>query len=246
VQISLQLPWLLAFLLATAHALGFLVLASPFALQTVPRPAQLALAVGMGLAGAGSHAHLPATTPALVAQLAWSAATGAAIGFVALAAVSIGSQAGSFIGLLGGFVTPPALTPLAFGEVPITGELYGMLWATLFFVSGADVVVLNGFYLASAHPLSLAASPAVVVQVVTLTFAAGLEVASPVIAVMFFAQIIAAVLTKVAPQLQPLGFLFPLEILLSLVMMVVSLPVVPHLFDAGIRLLLAAERDLGA
>ncbi|ACU53126.1 putative flagellar biosynthesis pathway protein [Acidimicrobium ferrooxidans DSM 10331] len=245
-QISLQLGSVLAFLIATAHALGFVVIAAPFALATVPRTAQLALAVGMGMAGAAIHTALPATTPALIGQLAWAAATGALIGFVALAAISIGSQAGSFIGLLGGFVTPPSLTPLAFGEVPVTGDLYGMIWAVLFFVSGADVVVLRGFYLASDASVHLANTATVIVQSVTLTFAAGLEVAAPVIAVMFFAQIVAAVLTKVAPQLQPLGFLFPLEILLSLIMMVVSLPVIPHLFDAGVRLLLAAERDLGA
>ncbi len=245
-QLGLQLPALIAFLIASAHALGFLVVAAPFALAAVPRIVQLALAVAMGWAGASTAVALPHTTPAFIWSLAWAAATGALIGLVALGAVSIGAQAGSFIGLLGGFATPPALTPLAFGEVPVTGDFYGMLWSTLFFVSGADVVVLRGFYLVPSAALALAPSVRLVVETVTLTFAAGLEVAAPIVAVMFVAQIVAAVLTKVAPQLQPLGVLFPLEILLSLLMMVVALPVVPHLFDAGIRLVLAAERDLGA
>jgi flagellar biosynthetic protein FliR len=244
-QVELALPGLVAFLLASVHALGFVTVAAPFALAGVPSIARLALAVAMGLAGASSHVALPHTTPELIAELAAAAITGGLIGFVALALISVGSQAGSLVGLLGGFATPPSLTPLAFGEVPVTGGFYAMLWSALFFVSGADIVVIRGFFLAPSVPIGLHLSAAIVVQVVTLSFAAGVEVAAPVLAVMFFAQIVAAVLTKVAPQLQPLGFLFPLEILLSLLMMVVALPVVPHLFDAGVRTLLAAERDLG-
>ncbi|MHB1733975.1 MAG: flagellar biosynthetic protein FliR, partial [Ferrimicrobium acidiphilum] len=67
---------------------------------------------------------------------------------------------------------------------------------------------------------------------------------SPILAVMFFSQIVVGILTKVAPQLYALTFIFPLQILLSFIMMLVAVPLLPHLFDASIRDLLAAERDL--
>lgn len=247
-QIALDPTVVIAFLLAFARAMGFVVVAFPFALPVVPRAAQVGVAVafGIGTEPLAARTVLPQTTSALIGGATMQLIVGAALGFAVMLFLSLGESAGGMIGILGGFATPPSLDPLTANETPVTGQFYSLLWIVLFFVSGADVVVVQG-YAASFATSSLvhpAAGLAMIVRAVTILFASSLEVASPVLAVMFLSQVVVGVLVKVAPQLYALTFLFPLQILLSLVLMVVSVPILPHLFDAGIRDLLALERDL--
>jgi len=247
-QIALDPVALLAFLLAFARAVGFVVVALPFALPVVPRTAQVGIAVafGIGTEPLAARVPLPATTVGLVGQATMQLVIGAALGFCVMLFLSLGESAGGLVGILGGFATPPSLDPLTANEVPITGQFYNLLWIVLFFVSGADVVVVEGYAqsFSAASFVHPATGVALVVRAVTILFASSLEVASPVLAVMFLSQVVVGILVKVAPQLYALTFLFPLQILLSLILMIVSVPILPHLFDAGIRDLLALERDV--
>jgi flagellar biosynthetic protein FliR len=247
-QIALDPVALVGFLLAFARAFGFVVVALPFALPVVPRIAQVGIAVafGIGTEPLAAHAPLPATAVGLIGLATMQLVIGAVLGFCVMLFLSLGESAGGLVGILGGFATPPSLDPLTANEVPITGQFYNLLWIVLFFVSGADVVVVQGYAqsFAAASFVHPATGVALVVRAVTILFASSLEVASPVLAVMFLSQVVVGILVKVAPQLYALTFLFPLQILLSLILMIISVPILPHLFDAGIRDLLALERDI--
>ncbi len=249
VQFSLDPHWLLYYLVAFARAMGFVLVALPFALPVVPKTVQGAfgVAVGLGTEPLVARLHLAfPTTGGLIFELAAQLLIGALLGYMGMLFVSVGSAAGSLVGVFGGFATPPALDPLSYNQTPITGEFYNLIWIVLFFVSGADVAVLHGYFLSFSTGVlgHLAFNLHMVVTAVTLLFGAALEIASPVLAVMFFSQVVVGILVKVAPQLYALTFIFPLQILLSFVLMVLSMSVLPHLFDASMRDLLAAERDL--
>jgi flagellar biosynthetic protein FliR len=246
-QIAFDSVWLMAYLLAFARAMGFVLVGFPFAMAVVPRTAQVAFAVALALGTEPlARASLPVDTIQLIVALGGQLVIGAMLGYLALAFVSVGQSAGSLVGLFGGFYTPPSLDPLNLVETPVTGGLYNMVWVVLFFVSGADVAVIHGYAATFALGVltHLTLSGRIVIEAVTITFVSALEVASPILAVMFFSQIVVAILTKVAPQLYALTFIFPLQILLSLIMMIASVTLLPHMFDVSMRDLLAGERDL--
>ena len=248
-QIAFDAHWLIGYLLAFSRSMGFILVAFPFAMPVVPITARAAIGVAFGLGTESALVHaivLPTTTGGLIGVATEQLLIGAALGFFAMLFVSLGEAAGGLVGLFGGFSTPPALDPLSLNEVPVTGEFYNLMWIVLFFVSGADVVVIHGYFASFATPnlFHLSFTLGILVKSVTILFVSSLEVASPILAVMFFSQIVVGILTKVAPQLYALTFIFPLQILLSFIMMLVAVPLLPHLFDASIRDLLAAERDL--
>ncbi len=84
----------------------------------------------------------------------------------------------------------------------------------------------------------------VVVKGVTIFFGAAFQIAVPVLAVMFLSQIVLGILVKVAPQLNAMMFAFPLQILLSLVLIFLSLALLPAILSEGLRYAFIAERDL--
>ena len=97
--------WLIAFLLALARALGWLMVVQPFAnrgavpvMVTVATGAALALIVAPEL----EHSRLPTTTPVLAGDLALQVLTGLAIGFVVQLMISAVSAAGTFLDQVAG------------------------------------------------------------------------------------------------------------------------------------------------
>jgi flagellar biosynthetic protein FliR len=249
VQVAFDAHWLIGYLLAFSRSMGFILVAFPFAMSVVPITARMAIGVAFGIGTESALVHamvLPTTTGGLIGATAEQLLIGAALGFFAMLFVSLGESAGGLVGLFGGFSTPPAIDPLSSNEIPVTGEFYNFMWIVLFFVSGADVVVIHGYFASFATPnlFHLSFTLGILVKSVTILFLSSLEVASPILAVMFFSQIVVGILTKVAPQLYALTFIFPLQILLSFIMMLIALPLLPHFFDASMRDLLAAEHDL--
>ncbi|MHB8189199.1 MAG: flagellar biosynthetic protein FliR [Ferrimicrobium sp.] len=246
---SVDPVWLLAYMLAFGRAMGFVLVAFPFALPSVPLTARVAIAVAFGIGTETLIAHnvaIPSTGYGFVEAFGLQFVVGALLGYLAMLFVSVGESAGAMVGLFGGFSPPPALDPLSLNETPLTGQFYGLIWVVLFFVSGADIAVVHGyvasFSMASLDHLSFGLG--LIVRAVTILFISSLEIASPVLAVMFFSQVVSGVLVKVAPQLNALTFIFPLQILLSLILMTLSVTLLPHLFDGSMRALLAGERDL--
>ncbi len=246
---QLQLSGLVAFLLALARSTGFVLMALPFASPLVPKTVQagIAAALALGMVHVASSVPLPLdSSVAFIGELIIQALTGALLGFMVTVFVNTAQSAGSLLGLFGGFSPPPSMDPLGLNQVTAFGQFYELLAVTLLFSSGGDALVVGG--LVRSMGTNAIMNPNlgldVVVKGVTIFFGAAFQIAVPVLAVMFLSQIVLGILVKVAPQLNAMMFAFPLQILLSLVLIFLSLALLPAILSEGLRYAFIAERDL--
>ena len=249
-SLSLDPAQLTAFLIAMARCFGFVFVAQPFSSPVIPRSVRTALAVALGLAGGARIVHtvsVPTSSTALVMAMLTQLVAGVLIGYLVNTFMSIGNAAGSSVGLFGGFSPPPSLDPLSLNQSPVTGTLYGMLWLTMFFVSGADTLVVGGM-LSTFGPSTIFSHPeigfVIVVKSVSVLMGAALQIAAPILAVLFITQIIVGILVKVAPQINPFTFSFPLQLLLTFGLMTLSLVLLPTFLQGAVHYILVGEQDI--
>ncbi|MCU1492030.1 MAG: type secretion protein [Acidimicrobiaceae bacterium] len=226
---------ILAFLLALMRGTAFLIACPPFATKAIPAVAKITIAAGLALAAVGPLAHdpMPESTGALMIAVALQVLVGAAMGFVVQLFVGAVQSAGALIDQFSGLNLPPSIDPLGLEQLPVIGQLYEWLATVLLFTTGADAILAQGF-VRSFSVVGTRLPPLVVQRLPTLLgsdlagfFAAAAEVAAPLVAVLFVAQLLLALLAKAAPQTNvfSLGFVLQATIAFAaLGLAVVALP----------------------
>jgi flagellar biosynthetic protein FliR len=227
-----------ATLLASVRFAAFLVLAPPFSHRGVPAPVKVALALGLALAVAPGLDAEPASNVAVfLGALALQALVGAALGFLVAVVFAAVQSAGSLIDLFGGFQLATAFDPMSLTSNAPFGRLYQTAAVTLLFVTDAYQVVLAGLVRSfQAVPLGVVPSTASLAETVTgavvQMFLAALQVAGPLVVVLFLADVGLGLLTRVAPALNAFALGFPLKILLTLVLGGLAFVALPGVIDA--------------
>jgi len=159
---------------------------------------------------------------------------GLLLGFVVSLFVNAASSAGRLIDLLSGMNLPQAIDPLSQQQSPIFGQFYNLIVTTLLFTTGAATMIVAGFLksfdaMGTTFPAIAMSSVAQnVTSDVAAFFAATVEIAAPLIAVLFCTQILLALLSKAAPQINVFVFGMPLQILIALVGVSVALIALPN------------------
>jgi flagellar biosynthesis protein FliR len=234
VTIAVNASWLIAFLLVMARALAWLLVVSPFASRkVVPTVALLGIAAGFGFLVAPQleTSSLPTTTPSLIGAIVAQVLTGAALGFVIQLLLSAVTAAGSILDLVGGLTLPPAIDPLSLDQTPLMGQFYQQVVVLLLFVTGGYLLMIEGFVNSFRGPgFTLAGSGRVASVLVTdlgVFFTSALEIAAPVMVVLFAAQVVLALLSKAAPQVNVWILGFPLQVFLVLVLVAVAISAIP-------------------
>lgn len=223
---------LVAFLLASVRILAWLAVVPPFAGRTVPTMAKVVLSLGLALAVAPSGAAIPLDTVSLLVNVGTQVAVGLALGFVTMLLLGAVAAAGSLIDVFGGFALAQGFDPLSMNQNTVFGKFHQMLAVVLLFVSGGHLLVIGGL-LRTFHFLPLGTSPDwsgapdVLVKAFGLFFVTAVQIALPMIAVLFLADLGLALLTKVAPQLNAINVMFPAKIGLTLLLLGLSFPVLP-------------------
>jgi len=238
VRLTLDPTWLLAFFLAFIRALAWLVVVPPFSNRfVIPRIALLGIAGGLGLLAVPQivHTAIPTGTAGLVGAVVLQIFTGAALGLCVLVLLSAVTAAGGLIDLFGGLNLPPAVDPLSENQTPMIGQFYEQVAMALLFVTNGELLLVRGFetsFGAAGLTLSSSATAANVLSADLATFfTASLEIAAPLIVVLFATQISLAMLSKAAPQMNVWILGFPVQALLSLVFVAVGIKVLPGYLD---------------
>lgn len=231
---TLDFRLLVGFLLALARAVAWLTVVPPFAnRQTIPPIATIATAAGLSLLVAPMIpvGQLPTDVPALVGAIVVQVVTGAAMGFVVSLLLSTITAVGGFVDLMGGLNLPGAMDPLGLDQTPVLGQLYEQVAIVLLFVSGGYLVMVDGFVRSFQAPALTLASTGLLVRVLVVDlatyFLSALEIAAPLLAVLFATQIVLALLTKAAPQVNVWLLGMPLQVFISMLLVAVGLAVVP-------------------
>lgn len=233
-MIDISAPLLVGFVLAFVRSLAWLLFVPPFGnRQTVPLMASVGIALSLAVAVAPHVAGsgIPLQTPTLIGAIVLQALTGVALGFLVQLLISAVMAAGAMTDLFGGLVLPPSVDPLSGGQTPVLGQFYEQVAIVLLFAGNGEYLIVNGFLNSfGATGLSLS-SLGTISQVVTTDvatfFTAALEIAAPLLIVLFAAQVVLGMLSKAVPQMNVYWLGFPFQILLTLLLVGVSITVIP-------------------
>jgi flagellar biosynthetic protein FliR len=215
---------------------AWLAVVPPFSGRTVPPMGKVVLALGLAFAAVPNGDQIPLDTLGLLLNVATQVLIGVAMGFVTYVLLAALSAAGSLIDVFGGFSLAQGFDPLGMTSNTVFGKFHQMLAIVLLFASGGHLVVLGGL-LRTFHFLPLgttpdwSGAPEVLMRAFNLFFVTAVQIALPMIAVLFLSDIGLALLTKVAPQLNAINVMFPAKIGLTLLLVGLSFPVLPQAVD---------------
>lgn len=223
-QVAVGEQALVTFLLALARMAGFVLVTPPFNTRTVPAHAKVALAVGLALAVTGGlRGPVPGLgTTAMLLAAVLQVATGLALGFGVLAAVSAVQAAGDLIDTVGGFSISMAMDPLMMLQTSVMGRLHQMTAVAVLFVTDGHLMILHGLTRSlQVRPAPLTAwneAAQVATGALASLFLGALQIAAPVIAAMLIADVALGLLTRAAPALNAFALAFPLKVLFTLLL----------------------------
>jgi flagellar biosynthesis protein FliR len=223
--LHLSSAFAIALVLAFVRSVAWVTICPPFSNSSIPMMLKIGFAATVAFFAAGTLQHdpLPSTDAQVITAIVVQAVVGFVLGFVVSLFVTAVVAAGSLIDLFSGLNLPQAIDPLSQQQTAIFGQFYNLLLTALLFTTGAAVVIVEGFVKSfQAVGTSLpATTPGSVAETitgdVTTFFAAAVEIAAPVIVVLFCTQILLALLAKAAPQINVFVFGMPLQIAVALI-----------------------------
>jgi flagellar biosynthesis protein FliR len=232
---------LVAFLLASVRIVAWLAVVPPFSGRTVPAMVKVVIGVGLAFAAVPNGDRIPLDTFGLLANVVTQVAIGVSMGFVCYLLLAAIAAAGALIDVFGGFSLAQGFDPLSMNSNTVFGKFHQMLATVLLFVTGGHLVVIGGL-LKTFQYLPLGTTPEwhtysdVLLTAFGLFFTTAVQIALPLIAVLFISDLGLALLTKVAPQMQAMTVMFPVKIGLTLLLVGMSFPVLPGALDRMVDL----------
>lgn len=238
---------LLGGFLAFMRASAWVAVTPPFSNRSIPLPAKVALAGGLAIAASGQMASgpLPTDTVGLVGATVIQVFVGLSLGMVVSILMSAVQAAGSALGVFGGFALPEGLDPMSQQEANVIGQTYGLMAVTLLFVLDGHVFLVKGFMESfSAVGVSVQSVGSVaqtLVHDLAVFFISALQMAAPLLAVLFMAQVVLGLLAKAAPQLNVFVLGLPFQVLLTLALIGIGVRILPGFIT---RLVVQAVADM--
>lgn len=240
-ELSVSQSVIAGFLLAVARTAGFVAVSPPFASRGVPGRARAAIAIGLALPLSVWTARVapPLASPELLGMIVLQVFAGAAFGFMIYLAVAAIQMIGDLVDQVGGFNMAVALDPLTGVQTSVMGRLHQLIGVTLLVATDLHLMVVQGLARSMQVMPQPSIAPADLARVLTEQlgglFVAAVQVAGPVIAVMFVADVILGLLTRAAPALNAFALGFPLKILLTLILAGLLIPVLPGVLSQRVE-----------
>lgn len=241
-QFALPLHFLEVLMLASVRITAFLLLAPPFSHNAVPLRLKGILGVCLALAITPSLAaqYSSPSTAGYLGALLLEVLAGAAMGLLILAAFAAVQSAGTLIDLFGGFSMAQGFDPQSMVNGAQFARFFHFAALALLVASDGYQLVLAGVFRSfDALPLGagVAAGPLAqsLAQSVTDLFIAAVQIAGPLLVVLFLADLGLGLLTRAAPALNAFAMGFPLKILITLLLAGTVFVVLPSVVSALVR-----------
>ncbi|MBD7957423.1 flagellar biosynthetic protein FliR [Microbacterium sp. Sa4CUA7] len=251
--IPIDFAWLEATALAAVRATAFLIIAPPFSFRAFPAriKAMLGVALALAVSSTVSSGYESLDTGAFIAALIIQVITGALLGTLVMICFSAVQSAGSLIDVFGGFQLAQAFDP----QMQVNGaqftRLFQMIALALLFASNGYQLILAGVVRSfDAVPvdgmLDLSRPVELLIDTTSQMVLAAVQIAGPLVLVLFLADIGLGLITRVAPALNAFAMGFPVKILLTFLLsgtVVLALPtIVSALADDAFGLLTGGTR----
>ena len=238
-HIPIDFAWLEATMLAGVRITAFVFLAPPFSYGAIPARIKGMLAMGLALAISGrvTPGYETLDLAPFLGALTLQVLTGALLGFLVSVCFSAVQSAGSLIDVFGGFQLAQAFDPHSMINGAQFTRLFHLTALALLFASGGYQVVLGGlarsFDVIPVDGMFALASPAeMLVDGVVQMFLAAVQIAGPLLLVLFLADAGLGLITRVAPALNAFAMGFPIKILLTLVLVGFTFVALPGIVGA--------------
>lgn len=242
---------LIAFLLGSVRVVAWLAVVPPFSSRAVPAMAKVILSLGLCFAVAPSlqATEIPVSTLGLMITVLTQALIGLALGFVTSMLLGAIAAAGALVDVFGGFSLAQGFDPLGMNMNSVFGTFHQMLATMLLFASGGHLLVIGGLLrtfelLPIGQTPDVAGGAGVLTKAFLLFFVTAVQIALPLIAVLFVSDLGLALLTKIAPQLQAINVMFPAKIGLTLILVGLSFPVLPGVIRTMVDMAMQAMEAL--
>jgi len=231
--------WLATFLWPLTRILALLAAAPVLGQTRIPMRVRIGLAIAIVLAIAPTLPAPPSVAPASAAGmlvLATQVVIGLAMGFALRVVFTAVEMAGDLIGLQMGLGFAMFYDPGNVQHTPILGQFMGLI-ATLTFLSLNGHLLVFSALAESFHRLPIAMSPLPGTWFDTLArhgaviFAAGLQLALPLVVTMLVVNLALGVLTRSAPQLNIFAVGFPVTLMIGFGALILTLPYFAPLFE---------------
>lgn len=219
-------------LLGAVRTTLFLVLAPPFSHRAIPGAVKAMLGLALALALLPAETVPSTSTADFLGRALGEAVVGGGLAMLVAVVFAAVRGAGSLIDMFGGFEMSSAFDPMSMTQGGRFSHLYALTATVLLFVSGGYQLVIGGLARSfAAVPLGAGMAIPVLANGLTVAvgemFLAALQVAGPLIAVLFLADMGLGLITRVAPALNAFALGFPLKILISLSLGTVAILALP-------------------
>ena len=240
---------LIAYLLASVRIVAWLAVVPPFSGRSVPAMAKVVMSLGLAFAVVPNGDQVPLDAVGLLLDAATQVVVGVGMGFVCYLLFAALAAAGSLIDTFGGFSLAQGFDPLSMNSNTVFGKFHQMLATVLLFVTGGHLIVIGGLlktfdFLPIGTSPQWDGAPDVFLTAFGVFFTTAVQIALPLIAVLFISDLGLALLAKVAPQMQALTVMFPVKVGLTLLLVGLSFPVLPHAVDRLVDLSIQALSTL--
>ncbi len=238
-NIPVDFAWLEATMLVAVRVTAFIFIAPPFSYGAIPArvKAMLAIGISLSMSGAVAPGYEPLPTGAFLGALVLQLVTGALLGFLVMVCFSAVQAAGGLIDIFGGFQLAQAFDPYALVNGAQFTRLFHMTALALLFASGGYQLIVAGLARSfDAVPVDGAMGLVDPVQVIVFAVSqmvlAAVQIAGPLVLVLFLADLGLGLVTRVAPALNAFAMGFPVKILLTLILAGVVYIGLPGIVDA--------------
>ena len=234
-----------AFILALVRAGVFLTFAPPFNTKSIQVTVKAGLAAALSLSAIN---QFPKTSLSLdvgpfAAAVVTQALVGLVMGVIMMMVMSAVQSAGSLIDVFAGFSIGQLYDPLSENTASIFGRFYQLIATTLIFATNGHLLIVRGFFESFRVIPPNAYQPGVIARILTLNmgqlFLAALEIAGPVVACLFLAELTMGLVARAAPSLNVFALAFPVRVGVTLLVVALAIPLlspaVTNLIDLGIR-----------
>ena len=229
---------LLAILLGAARTGAFLVICPPFNSRFIPGTVKALLSVGLTLPMAP---YLRGTIPSLetadiVASAALQVFVGSALGFIVAMLFAALQAAGDLLDLFGGFTLAMGYDPLSMNQSSVFGRFYNLVAVTILFATGGHQMILRGMLQSfRTMPLNLnfdlATFSQLLLRGIGEMFLAALQIAGPLVIVLFLTDVAFGLLNRVAPALNAFQLGFPAKIFVLLLLSGMAITTLPPIIE---------------
>ncbi len=217
----------------------FFVLAPPFSYQWFPMQVKAGLAIFLSLVIAPQAAahYTPGSTGTFIVNVITEAATGALLGFLVYLVFAAIQSSGALLDQFGGFQAAQQYDPAADISGAQFSRLFQMMALALLFASDGYQLVIEGLVRSfQAVPLTMVfdwSQPAqTMMNSVSEMVVAALQIAGPILVVLFVANVGLGLLSRVAPAMNVYTLGPPALALLTVVLCGIGIVALPTIVES--------------